>query len=84
MLSGLLNSTEAIRVNIAIMRAFVQMRRLLESNKEFALKIEELERAVASHDEDILLIFEAIKQLMNKKNEPMTPVGFKIPRKARE
>jgi len=84
MLSGLLNSTEAIRVNIAIMRAFVQMRRLPEANKEVALKIEELERAVASNDEDILLIFEAIKQLTQKKSEPMEPVGYKIPQKTRE
>ena len=47
MLSGILNSDRAICVNIAIMRAFVQLRQFLESNKELAKKIEELEKAVA-------------------------------------
>ena len=79
MLSSVLNSEKAIEVNIAIMRAFVQMRKFFETNKELAEKIEELERTVSSHDEDILLIFEAIKQLMHKKSQPMEPVGFKIP-----
>ena len=79
MLSSVLNSEKAIEVNIAIMRAFVQMRKFFETNKELAEKIEELERTVSSHDEDILLIFETIKQLMHKKNQPMEPVGFKIP-----
>ena len=83
MLSGVLNSTDAISVNIAIMRAFVQMRRFLETHKELAEKIEELERTVSSHDEDILLIFETIKQLMYKKSQPMEPVGFKIPQDKR-
>ena len=79
MLSSVLNSDKAIEVNITIMRAFVQMRKFLETNKELAEKIEELERTVYSHDEDILLIFETIKQLMHKKSQPMEPVGFKIP-----
>jgi len=57
MLSGILNSKEAIAVNIAIMRAFVQIRRFLEANKELALKIEELGRTISSHDENIQLIF---------------------------
>lgn len=79
MLSSVLNSEKAIEVNIAIMRAFVQMRKFLEANKELAEKIEELERTVSSHDEYILLIFETIKQLMHKKSQPIEPVGFKIP-----
>ena len=79
MLSSVLNSEKAREVNIAIMRAFVQMRKFFETNKELADKIEELERTVSSHDEDILLIFETIKQLMHKKSQPMEAVGFKIP-----
>ena len=81
MLSGILNSDRAIQVNIAIMRAFVQLRRFLESNKELAIKVEELEKAVAGHDEKINLIFQAIKQLIEKKDEPATPrkpVGYKV------
>ncbi|MEI6456108.1 MAG: ORF6N domain-containing protein [bacterium] len=79
MLSSVLNSERAIQVNIAIVRAFVQIRRFLEANKELALKIEELERTVSSHDENIQLIFETIREMMHKKSEPMEPVGFRIP-----
>ncbi len=84
MLSGILNSPGAILVNIAIMRAFVQIRRFLESNKELARKIEELEKAVSGHDEKIHLIFSAIKQLMEKKENPpiYKQVGFKLPGKS--
>ena len=62
MLSSVLNSQRAIQVNIAIMRAFVQMRKFLETHRELALKIEELARTVSSHDENIQLIFETIRQ----------------------
>jgi hypothetical protein len=78
MLSSVLNSARAIHVNIAIMRAFVQMRKFLETHKELAMKIEELERTVSSHDDNIQLIFETIRQLMEKKSEPMEPVGFEL------
>ena len=80
MLSSILHSEIAIRINIAIMRAFVHLRRFLESNKELAQKIEELEKAVSGHDEKIQLIFTAIKELMEEKVYPVkrNPVGFKI------
>ena len=64
MLSGVLNSKRAIQVNIAIMRAFVKLRHILETHKELAGKLKELEGKFDKHDEDILVIFEAIRQLM--------------------
>ena len=76
MLSSVLNSERAIHVNIAIMSAFVQMRKFLETHRELAMKIEELERTLGVHDENIQLIFETIRQLIEKKNEPRTPVGY--------
>jgi len=79
MLSSVLNSPKAIEVNIAIMRAFVQPRKFLETHKELALKIEELERSVGVLDENVQLIFESIRQLMQKKSEPMEPIDFRIP-----
>jgi len=83
MLSGILNSINAIQVNIAIMRAFVQLRRFLDIHKELARSIEELEQVVSVHDEKIQLIFSAIKQLMEEKENPTArnPVGFSIRRK---
>ncbi|MDP2928543.1 MAG: ORF6N domain-containing protein [Candidatus Omnitrophota bacterium] len=64
MLSGVLNSDRAIQVNIAIMRAFVKLRRILSTHKELVHKLEELERKIEKHDVDIQSIFGAIRQLM--------------------
>jgi len=64
MLSSVLKSKRAIQVNIAIMRVFVKLRRILLANKELALKLKELESKIEMHDTDIRDIFEAIRQLM--------------------
>ncbi|MDD5595674.1 MAG: ORF6N domain-containing protein [Candidatus Omnitrophica bacterium] len=64
MLSSVLNSGRAIKVNIQIMRAFVKLRELLLTHKELAIKIEGLEKKYAEHDEKIIDIFEAIRQLL--------------------
>ena len=64
MLSTVLNSERAIHVNIAIMRAFVRLRQILAVNKELAHKLDELEKKVSQHDDYILEIFKAIRQLM--------------------
>ena len=64
MLSSVLNSRRAIQVNIAIMRAFVKLRHFLATHKELADKLSELEHKFNQHDKDILVIFEAIRQLM--------------------
>src|SRR6266480_3592173 len=58
MLSSILNSDRAIRVNIAIMRAFVKLRQMLETNRELARKFSELERRVGKHDQEIAAILE--------------------------
>jgi hypothetical protein len=76
MLSGILRSPMAIRVNIAIMRTFVRMREILDNKKELNEKILQLE---AKYDQQFTLVFEALKLLMEKENEPRNPVGFKIP-----
>jgi len=64
MLSSVLSSRRAIQVNIAIMRAFVKLRHFLATHKELADKLRELEHKFNRHDKDILVIFEAIRQLM--------------------
>lgn len=76
MLSGILRSPLAVKVNIAIMRAFVKMREILDTNKELKEKIEHLE---AKYDKQFSLVFEAIKLLIEKEEEPRNPVGYKIP-----
>ena len=61
MLSTVLNSERAVQVNIAIMRTFVQLRRLMDSNVELARKIESLEK---KYDEKFTAVFAAIKELI--------------------
>ena len=74
MLSSVLNSKRAVAVNIEIMRAFVRMRVLLASNKELAQQLEKLERTVSTHDQAIVGILKAIRELMNP---PVSrPIGF--------
>jgi len=76
MLSGVLNSKRAIQVNIAIMRAFVKLRRMLATHKELAQKLAELERKLEGHDQKIHSIFDAIRQLMEPPAPPRRRIGF--------
>jgi hypothetical protein len=64
MLSSVLQSDRAIHVNIAIMRAFVQMRQILISNKEFENKLTDLESKYEKHDQELKAVFDAIRRLM--------------------
>ena len=76
MLSSVLNSRRAVAVNIEIMRAFVRMRELLNSNKELAQKLAELERKLATHDQAITGILKAIRELMNPPAPKRRGIGF--------
>ena len=76
MLSSVLHSERAVEVNIAIMRAFVQMRELLANHKKLAVKLGELEDKLAEHDEQFRVVFEAIKQLLQVENTPKRKIGF--------
>ena len=74
MLSGILKSERAVEVNIAIMRTFVQLRKLMSSNDELAKKINDMEK---KYDEQFHVIFEAIKQLIVEENKPRKAIGFR-------
>jgi len=76
MLSSVLNSDRAIAVNIEIMRSFVRIRRLLEADKSLARKFERLQRKLASHDQAIVGILSAIRQLMNPPEPKRRGIGF--------
>jgi hypothetical protein len=78
MLSSVLNSERAVKVNIAIMRAFVKLRETLESNRELARKFAELEQRVGKHDEEIGAILDAIRQLMAPPAKPRREIGFHV------
>ena len=78
MLSSVLNSERAVKVNIAIMRAFVKLCETLDTNRELARKFEELEQRVGRHDNEIAAIIEAIRQLMAPPPKRLREIGFHV------
>ena len=74
MLSGVLRSKRAIQVNIAIMRAFVQLREMIASNKGLARRLNELEK---KYDGQFRIVFEAIRELMAEPEPKSRRIGFK-------
>ena len=77
MLSSVLNSETAIRVNIQIIRVFTKMRELLLTHKDILLQLEKMEKKLTGHDEDLQLIFQYLKQLLNPPQLPRNKVGFR-------
>ena len=73
MFSSVLKSDRGADVNIAIMRTFVQLRRLMDSNRELARKIAEMEKR---YDEQFGTVFQAIQQLITDEEEPKRKIGF--------
>ena len=83
MLSSVLRSTRAVQVNIAIMRTFVQLRRLMDSNRDLARRIDSLEK---KYDQQFRVVFDAIKRLVAEdeacKSTPRREIGFHIKEEA--
>ena len=84
MLSSVLNSETAIEVNIQIIRIFTRMRELLLTHKDMLIKLEQIEKKMIKqggklqkHDQDIKVIFECLKQLLNPPQEPRPRIGFR-------
>jgi len=77
MLSCIINSKKAIEVNIRIIRIFTRMREMILTHKDILLKLEKLEKHVMQHDEDVKVIFEYMKELLEPETEPMREIGFK-------
>jgi hypothetical protein len=73
MLSSVLRSKRAVRVNIEIMRAFVRLREILATHKDLARKLEELEK---KYDAQFRVVFDAIRQLMSPPAKPRRHIGF--------
>ncbi len=77
MLSSVLNSPQAIRVNIEIMRAFVRLRAMISTNKELSRKLDELEKKVSTHDKAIAGLITAIRELATPAPPvPKRRIGF--------
>ena len=85
MLSSILNSDRAIKVNIRIMRVFTQIRQMVIDNTELRLAIEEIRKKVENNARNIEVIFQYFDELLEKKEMAKTParkqIGYKLPKK---
>ncbi len=81
MMASVLNSDRAVKVSVYIIKVFVKLRQMLSTYKELAVQLKELERKVGSHDQQIAVLFEAIRKLMAPEPEKKKrPIGFIVDR----
>ena len=80
MLSGVLRSKRAIQVNIAIMRAFVRLKRIISTHKQVSRKLKELEQRIDKNDAEIQAIFDAIRKMITPSRKSANRIGFKVRR----
>ncbi len=82
MLASVLNRVTAIHASIFVVRAFVKLREVLAIHHELSERINDLEKRTCEkldeHSEQIILVFQALRELVRQNEEPRTPVGFKI------
>ena len=76
MLSSVLRSTRAVQVNIAIMRAFVKLREILESNEELNRTFASVIRKLATHDKYFKVVFDELKKLTEPPTSSRRQIGF--------
>lgn len=81
MLSSVLKSERADKVNMLIVDTFVKLNEMLLTHKDVLLKLEEMEKKVAGQDEKIMQIFNYLKQFIKEQEKPVTPIGFKTSKK---
>lgn len=77
MLSSVLNSQQAIQVNIRIVRIFTRLRQWLTDNGELKYEIEEIKRKLNNQYKNIELVFSYLDKLIDKENQPRKRIGFK-------
>lgn len=76
MLSSILNSQQAIQVNIQIVRIFTRLRQWLSENGELKYEIEDIKRKLNNQDKNIELVFSYLDQLIDKKSKPRKRIGY--------
>ncbi len=84
MLTSVLNSQTAIDVNIRIIRVFSKIREILSTHKDILLKLEQIEKTLMKHEgkmktyeQDIQVIFKALKEMLNTPNPQRERIGYK-------
>ena len=78
MAANVLNSPQAVRMSVFVVRAFVKLREMLSTHKELAHKLAVLERKLQNHDESIRSLVAAVRQLMTPPEPKRRPIGFQV------
>ena len=84
MLSSVLNSARAIKVNIQIIRIFTRIRQMLTDNTELRLEVEKIKKKLDNQDKNMEVVFQYLDELLEKKEEPPQPrraIGYKLGKK---
>jgi hypothetical protein len=77
MAASVLNTEQAVQVSVFVVRAFVQNREMVVSNKELAIKLNELEQKVGTHDQAIIELIGTVKKLVEPlPSKPKRKIGF--------
>ena len=76
MLSSVLNSPQAIQVNIQIVRIFSRLRQLLNDQTEFKFEIEEIKRQLSHHNKNLEQVFKCLDKMVEKKAQPRERMGY--------
>jgi hypothetical protein len=76
MAASVLNSPRAVETGILVVRAFVKLKGLLAVHRQLAAQLRELELRLSSHDEQIGVLFDAIRKLMSPPETPRPKIGF--------
>lgn len=79
MLSSVLNSKQAIQINIQVMRIFTRIRQMFIDNTDLRLEIEKIKNKLDNHDKNMEIVFRYLDELIDKKenNEPRLRIGYK-------
>jgi hypothetical protein len=78
MLSCILNSDRAVLVNIHVIRVFTKLRKTAITQKEILIILQKLEKKIGEHDNDLKMLFAAMKQLLNQPQVKRRKIGYRL------
>lgn len=80
MLANVLKSARAIHMSVRIIEVFVKMRELALTHKEILVKLQQIENKVTKHDEELEMLFKAVKGLLTEPKKKRVKIGYKVPK----
>lgn len=78
MLANVLKSDQAIEMSLQIIRVFVQMRELALTHKDVLVKLLKIEKKITEHDEDLKVLFDAVKEMLETPKKEREKIGYKV------